>query len=107
MKNRRIQIPMQLYDLMVSYIFEHYDCHDHERFRAIRSGVEEKREALLRHAAYTIARTGSEPHKREQARRHYRDLVKATDYLGRIPLDPDAPFFPPEDAAQEGSHGGQ
>ena len=41
---KRIQIPLELYELMVSYIQNHYDPDDGERFNRIRLGDRSKTE---------------------------------------------------------------
>ena len=54
MKDKRIQIPLRLYDLMIAYIYDHYDETDRERFGQICRGIEQKTNAILQNYAYTI-----------------------------------------------------
>lgn len=68
---KRIQIKMELFELMVSYIRDHYDTDDRERYHRITDGVEEKQEALAKHNAYTVYKTGQDKETREAARQIY------------------------------------
>jgi len=79
MKERRIQIPYDLYHMMVLYICDHYDSLDSERYTRILDGIHTKEEAVLRHQAYTTSKVHADPEKREQARQQYLDLVGMRD----------------------------
>ncbi len=94
MKDKRIQIPLELYNRMVSYIYDHYDKTDCERFGQIWNGIEQKANASLRHAAYTIAKNHPDPQEREAARLYYLDLVGMSDSFRWMPDGPDnlSPF---------------
>lgn len=78
-KEKQIQIPRKLFDLMEGYIHDHYDKEDVCRYRAIRTGIEQKHDALLRHAVYSIYKTSADPRLREEARQHYLDLAGMAD----------------------------
>ena len=75
MKTKRIQIPEELYKWMVSYIQDHFDVDDSERYRRILMGIEEKQAARTRHNAYTTYKTDQDPEMREMARQVYLDSV--------------------------------
>ena len=70
---KRIQIPLSLYEMMVGYIHDHYDPADQQRFRKILSGVERKREAEIRHNLYSAYKTQPDPEVREMLRGSYLD----------------------------------
>lgn len=44
--DKRIQIPQELYNLMVSYIRDHYDDTDYDRYARIEQGVRERQMPL-------------------------------------------------------------
>ncbi len=50
---KRIQIPMKLYDMMVAYIQDHYVPSDKQRYMSIIHGIQMKREAEIRHNLYS------------------------------------------------------
>ena len=61
---KRIQIPVRLYEMMVDYIQDHYDPSDQQRFLAIRHGIEAKHDAEIFHklASFTVVDDeGGEP----------------------------------------------
>lgn len=68
---KRIQLQIELYDLMVAYIQDHYDAGDIGRYMRIMEGVEEKKDAVLRHMAYTAYKTSPDPEIKETARQIY------------------------------------
>ena len=68
---KRIQIPEILYENMVSYIEDHYDPMDRTRFEYIQRGVNEKRDAAIRHNLYSGYKTADEPETREMLRQAY------------------------------------
>ena len=70
---KRIQIPLKLYELMVDYIQDHYDSADSQRFWTIYKGIEQKREAEIRHNLYSAYKTVSELETREILRTSYLD----------------------------------
>lgn len=70
---KRIQIPLKLYELMVDYITDHYDFTDSQRFWTICKGIERKREAEIRHNLYSAYKTVSDPETREMLRISYLD----------------------------------
>ena len=70
---KRVQIQSDLFDLMVSYIQDHYDANDRNRYRRIVDGIKEKQEAMARHNVYTVYKTGQDPEMRELARQVYLD----------------------------------
>ena len=72
---KRTQIPQALYSLMVEYIQDHYDPDDRQRFMKIRSGIEEKQQAEIRHNLYSAYKAESDPETREMLRISYLDKV--------------------------------
>ena len=72
---KRIQIPVSLYKLMVEYIEDHFDPGDRDRFFAIRSGVERKSAAEIRHNLYSAYKTSPDPEVREMTRCAYLDMA--------------------------------
>ena len=70
---KRIQIRLDQYDLMVAYILDHYDSDDIERFRRIVHGINEKQEAMNRHNVYSIYKTVKDQETKEIARQMYLD----------------------------------
>jgi len=70
---KRIQIPLTLYSLMVEYIQEHYDPCDQQRFMKIRAGIEEKRQAEIRRNLYSAYKAETDPEAREMLRISYLD----------------------------------
>lgn len=69
-----LQIPVELFCQMVSYIMDHEDNSD-SRYRAIMTGVYRKAEAMRRHDLYTTYKSSQIPAEKEQARQHYLDAV--------------------------------
>ena len=70
---KRIQIPVTLFEMMVGYIRDHYDPSDRQRYISILKGVEEKRDAEIRHNMYTAYKIQSDPETREALRASYLD----------------------------------
>ncbi len=70
---KRIQIPQSLYEMMIGYIYDHYDPADRQRFLAIRDGVERKREAEIRRNLYSAYKTEADSDTREMLRTAYLD----------------------------------
>ena len=70
---KRIQIPLALYSLMVDYIQDHYDPDDRQRFMKIRAGIEEKQQAEIRRNLYSAYKAESYPEAREMLRISYLD----------------------------------
>ena len=70
---KRIQISLKLYELMVDYIQDHYDPTDSQRFWTIRNGIVQKRNAEIRHNLYSAYKTTSDPETREVLRTSYLD----------------------------------
>lgn len=70
---KRIQIPLYLYELMVNYIEDHYDPADRQRFWTIHNGIEEKRKAEIRRNLFSAYKTTSDPETREILRTSYLD----------------------------------
>ena len=70
---KRIQIRLDQYDLMVAYILDHYDPDDIDRFRRIIRGISEKQEAMNRHNVYSIYKTVNDQETKEIARQMYLD----------------------------------
>ncbi len=70
---KRIQIPLALYSLMVEYIQDHADPNDYERFMKIRAGIEAKQQAEIRRNLYTAYKTQTDPDLREVLRISYLD----------------------------------
>ena len=68
---KRIQIPLELYELMVGYIHDHYDPDDRERFTKISCGISAKRAAIIQHNLFTEYMTQKEPEIREIMRQAY------------------------------------
>ena len=70
---KRIQIPMKLYEMMVDYIQDHYDPSDQQRFLSIRHGIEEKHAAEIRRNLYSAYKAETDPTTREVLRLSYLD----------------------------------
>ena len=70
---KRIQIPLKLYELMVDYIQDHYDPTVSQRLWTIRNGIAQKRNAEIRHNLYSAYKTTSDPETREVLRTSYLD----------------------------------
>ena len=79
MKDRQVKITMRLFNIMVSYIYDHYDELDCVRFEEIYSGINKKIDDCLRRTARSIANPQLSPAERELARRRYGDMVCATE----------------------------
>ena len=71
--NKRIQIPAELYSLMVDYIQDHYDPADSQRFNAISAGIKAKQDAEIRRSLYSAYKTQADPEAREVLRQSYLD----------------------------------
>ncbi len=65
---KRIQISIKLYEMMVDYIQNHFDPSDQQRFMEIYRGIEAKREADLRHNLYSAYKAEMDPTAREMLR---------------------------------------
>ena len=65
---KRIQIPVRLYEMMVDYIQDHYDPSDQQRFLAIRHGIEAKHDAEIRRNLYSAYKAETVPTTREALR---------------------------------------
>ena len=72
---KRIQISLSLYDMMSSYVHDHYDPEDSWRYRRLIKGIEEKQETQMRHNAYSVYKTSRDPEEKEAARSKYLDSV--------------------------------
>ena len=72
---KKIQISLSLYDMMASYVHDHYDPGDSWRYRRIVEGIEEKQEKQMRHNAYSVFKTSQDPDEKETARTIYLDSV--------------------------------
>ena len=83
---KRIQIPSSLYELMVSYIHDHYDPSDHERFAQIEAGIHAKHEAETRRNIYTAYKAEADPGTREILRQSYMDKAGIPSH-GRWDVD--------------------
>lgn len=70
---KRIQIPLALYSLMVDYILDHYDPDDRQRFMQIRNGIEQKQQAEIRRNLYSAYKVEVNPETREILRSSYLD----------------------------------
>lgn len=70
---KRIQIPLALYSLMVEYIQDHYDPDDRQRFMKISAGIEAKQQAEIRRNLYSAYKTQADPDLREMLRISYLD----------------------------------
>ena len=70
---KRIQIPLALYSLMVDYIQDHYDPDDQQRFMKISAGIEAKQQAEIRRNLYSAYKTQADPDLREMLRISYLD----------------------------------
>ena len=70
---KRIQIPLALYTLMVEYIRDHYDPNDQQRFTKIRFGIEQKQQAEVRRNLYSAYKAEADPETREMLRTSYLD----------------------------------
>jgi len=70
---KRIQIPLALYSLMVEYIQDHYDPGDRQRFMRIRNGIEQKQQAEIRRNLYSAYKAETDPETREMLRVSYLD----------------------------------
>ena len=81
---KRIQLPLSLYELMVSYIQDHYDPDDQQRFNNILSGVKTKQDAEIRRNLYSAYKNESDPETREMLRVSYLDKAGIPSH-GRWP----------------------
>lgn len=72
---KRIQIPLVLYEMMVEYIQNHYDPNDQQHYSKILRGIEEKKEAEIRHNIYSAYKNQTDPSVRETLRQSYLDKV--------------------------------
>ena len=79
---KRIQIPVRLYEQMVSYIRNHYDSLDSSTYYAIQQGVERKRDAEIRHSIYSSYKTSDDPDTREMLRQSYLEKSGITGIWG-------------------------
>ena len=70
---KRIQIPLALYSLMVEYVQDHYDPDDRQRFMKIRAGIEEKQQAEIRRNLYSAYKAEANLEVREMLRISYLD----------------------------------
>ncbi len=70
---KRTQIPLKLYEMMVSYIQDHYDPSDKQRFMAITHGIQMKSDAEIRRNLYSAYKTENDPVTREMLRTSYLD----------------------------------
>ena len=77
---KRIQIPMKLYEMMVDYIQDHYDPADRQRFLAIRYGIEAKNAAEIRRNLYSAYKTETDPATREALRLSYLDKAGVSSH---------------------------
>ena len=68
---KRIQISLKLYEMMVAYIQDHPDPSDLQRFMAIRHGIDMKRDAEIRRNLYSAYKTETDPETREMLRASY------------------------------------
>ncbi len=68
---KRIQIQLELYEMMVAYILDHCDNEDISRYRKIISGIEAKQDAMIRHNIYTAYKSSDNNETKETARRIY------------------------------------
>ena len=75
---KKIQIPLSLYELMVAYVHDHYDPADRERYNAIQFGVKMKQNAEIRHNLYTAYKKESDLDTREMLRNSYLDKAGVT-----------------------------
>ena len=72
---KRIQISLNLYEMMASYVHDHYDPEDSWRYHRIIEGIEEKQETQMRHNAYSVYKTSRDPEEKETARTIYLDSI--------------------------------
>ncbi len=72
---KRTQIPLKLYEMMVGYIKDHYDPSDKQRYMEISHGIQMKREAEIRRNLYSAYKTEADPVTREMIRTSYLDKV--------------------------------
>ncbi|MBR6966595.1 MAG: complexin-2 [Clostridia bacterium] len=70
---KRIQIPLTLYEMMIDYIQDHFDPSDRQRFMAIRHGIDMKRDAEIRRNLYSAYKAETDPESREMLRISYLD----------------------------------
>ena len=77
---KRIQLPITLYKLMVAYIQDHYDPEDQQRFGQIVAGLERKRDAEIRRNLYSAYKTESDPETREILRISYLDKAGVSSH---------------------------
>lgn len=88
---RNVQIPMDLFVQLIRY---HYLEDDNpELLPAIRKGLEDKLEAIIRHETYSQYKDKAlSPEEREQARQRYLDRIGMKDSFrwgeGENPLQP-------------------
>lgn len=70
---KRIQIPQELYSLMIDYIQAHYDPRDRKRYMQICDGIERKQQAEIRRNLYSAYKSETDPETREMLRTSYLD----------------------------------
>jgi hypothetical protein len=78
-KEKSVQIPAKLFGEIVQYFL--LDRREESLENAIKSGLNEKFEAVVRHDLYTRYKTAPTPEQQEAARRDYLDRVGiSTDF---------------------------
>lgn len=70
---KRIQIPLKLYGMMVDYINDHFVPSDQQRFMAIHYGIKAKHDAEIRRNLYSAYKGETDPVTREVLRLSYLD----------------------------------
>ena len=70
---KKIQIPLELFETMVAYIQDHFDALDSKRYNYICRGVENKRQAEIKHNLYSAYKAQTNSETREILRHAYLD----------------------------------
>lgn len=70
---KRIQIPLKLYEMMVNYIQDHFDPADTQRYWSIQRGIKSKQDAEIRRNLFSAYKTETDPETREILRTSYLD----------------------------------
>ena len=68
---KRIQIPLSLYETMIDYIQDHYDPLDQKRYMFIINGVKNKHDAEIRRNLYAAYKSQTDKNTREILRQAY------------------------------------
>lgn len=77
MKKKNIQIPEELFINLVKYFL--LEAHNTDTYNVIKSGIEEKYNAIEKHNLYTEYKTAATKQEKENARLNYLDKTNIPD----------------------------